>query len=268
MDTYHVDELLYPIGNGATIPILGVVNNKNYIIKTFNNIEGNKTLINELVCHYIAKKLNFPIPDAKLGIIDANTVISKKVLDLEDFSDSCFGLAFCSEFLEPVTVVTSSKMLQLASNHKWLLPKLMLFDHLIYNKDRNKGNLLISLSKSNRQLYIIDHSHTFNLEALWNTHALEYKIIDEDFKDSAIMADNWYHYAKFKSVLELDLIVMKETVDYFKENLTKDFLESIVDKIPEVFEHNKNELKALIQYLLYRMEHIDYYADLILNTNY
>lgn len=137
MDTYHVDELLYPIGNGATIPILGVVNNKNYIIKTFNNIEGNKTLINELVCHYIAKKLNFPIPDAK-----------------------------------------------------------------------------------------------------------------------------------FKSVLNLDLNVMKETVDYFKENLTKDFLESIVDKIPEVFEHNKNELKALIQYLLYRMEHIDYYADLILNTNY
>jgi len=268
LDTNHIDELLYPIGNGATIPILGVIQNRNYIIKTLNNVEGNKTLVNELVCYYIAKKLNFPIPEATLGIIDANTIISNNVLMLDDFSDSCFGLAFCSELLKPVTVVTSEKMLLLASNFKWLLPKLMLFDHLIYNKDRNKGNLLISLSKSNRQLYIIDHSHTFNLEAIWNSSGLEYKIIDEDFKDSAIMDDNWYHYSKFKSVLNLDIITMKETVTYFKENLTKDFFESIVDKIPEVWENNKSELQALIQYLLYRMEHIDYFADIILNTKY
>ncbi len=268
LEINHIYELLYPIGNGATIPLVGVIGGQNYVIKTFRNVEGNKVLVNELVCYYIAKQLKLPIPPAVLGIIDKNTIINPNVSALEDFSDNCFGLAFCSELLSPVTTVSSSKMLSHSANYKWLLPKLMLFDHLIYNKDRNKGNLLISLSKSNNQLYIIDHSHTFNLEAIWDGIGLRSKILNEDFKDTTIMDDNWYHYSKFKSVLDLDVIVMNETVAYFKQFLSKDFFESIIDKIPEVWENNKEELQALFQYLLYRLEHIDFFANIILSTKY
>ncbi|MDU2282265.1 HipA family kinase [Clostridium paraputrificum] len=268
MDIIHIDELLFPIGNGITIPIHGTSNGLHYIVKTFNNVEGNKTLINELVCYLIAKKLSLPIPDAKLGIIDKNTKIDENVSELEDFSEDCFGLAFCSTYLNPVTTISSSKMLKLSSNYKWLLPKLMLFDHLVYNKDRNKGNLLISLSKNNNQLFIIDHSHTFNLEAIWNSIGLEQKMQEFDIYDDRIMLGNWYHYSKFKTVSNIDILTMKDTVNYFRENLSKDFFESLVDNIPEVWENDKEEIRALIKYLLYRFEHLDVFADIIANTNY
>ncbi|NFI03715.1 hypothetical protein FC959_04705 [Clostridium botulinum] len=268
MDITHIDRLLFPMGNGATIPIQGVVNGKEYIIKTFNNVEGNKTLVNELVCYLIAKQLKLPIPNAILGIIDTETEIHQNVSSLEDFSDKCYGISFCSELIKPVTTINSSKMITLSSNYNWLIPKLMLFDHLIYNKDRNKGNLLISISKNNKQLYIIDHSHTFNLEALWNSTGLQQKIQDNDFLDTQIMDDNWYHYSKFKDALTIDSITMKENIQYFKDNLSIKFFNTIVDKVPLMWENNKDELLALSNYLIYRMEHIDDFANIILSTCY
>lgn len=266
MDTIHIDKLLFPIGNGATNPIYGTSNDKNYIIKTINNIEGNKVLINELICYLIAKKLKFPIPNACFGEIDSNTLIHKNVLDSKDFDSNCFGLAFCSEFINSAMTISSSKMITSTNNYKWLLPKLMLFDHLIYNKDRNKGNLLISYSKKDKNLYVIDHSHTFNLEALWNSVGLKQKIIDEDFKDNSIMDSNQYLYSKFNSALKIDMITMQETIKYFKENLNVDFFKSLVENVPKVWENDKDELDALTNYLIYRMEHIDYFADLIINN--
>lgn len=268
METIHIDRLLFPIGNGATSPIQGIANEKDYVIKTFNNVQGNKVLVNELICYLIAEKLLLPIPKAILGQIDKNTVIDKYVHDSEDFDENCYGVAFCSELLTPVTIVKSDKMLKLAPNFQWLLPKLMLFDHLIYNKDRNMGNLLISLSKKDKQLYIIDHSHTFNMESIWNSTGLYQKIDSKDYLDDYIMKNNSYHYSKFKEALKIDLITMQDTVKYFQDNLPLDFFKGIIDKVPEVWENDKDELRALSEYLIYRMEHITDFAEMILSYKY
>ena len=96
MAIIHIDKLLYPMGNGATNPIRGIVNNKEYVIKTFNNVEGNKVLINELIGYRLAKQLDLPVPNALLGVIDENTYIDENVRDLEDFNEDCYGIAFCS----------------------------------------------------------------------------------------------------------------------------------------------------------------------------
>lgn len=268
LDLIHVDELLCYFGNGATNPLHGVINNTRYIVKLFNNCEGNKTLVNELVCYLIAKKLELPIPDAVLGIVDMNTKFEPSIFSSEDFNDSCYGIAFCSKLIYPVSTISSKKMLLKAPNHNWLIPKLMLFDHIIYNKDRNKGNLLMSLSKQDSNLYIIDHSHTFNMEALWNSHGLNQRINESDYNDSTIMEDNWYHYSKFKECINIDMIEMQQTVQYFKDRLNSEFLQKIIDQIPIEWENDKEELKSLIGYIIYRIEHIDTYADLIINTKY
>lgn len=268
METIHVDELLCFFGNGATKPIHAVANNSRYILKLFNNPEGNKVLVNELICYLIAKQLELPIPDAILGIVDSNTKIDTSIFSDEDFSNDCYGIAYCSKFLDPVTTISSPKMIGMSKNHKWLLPKLMLFDHLIYNKDRNKGNLLISLSKSNKNLYIIDHSHTFNLEALWNSVGLAQKIEDNDFNDTRIMDDNWYQYSNFKQYVNIDIVEMRETIEYFKERLSIDFFKGLIEKVPDMWENDKDELVALVDYLIYRMEHLEDFANLIINSKY
>ena len=268
MAIIHIDKLLYPMGNGATNPIRGIVNNKEYVIKTFNNVEGNKVLINELIGYRLAKQLDLPVPNALLGVIDENTYIDENVRDLEDFNEDCYGIAFCSELLYPVAPIASNKIIKMSTNYKWLIPKLILFDHLIYNKDRNKGNLLMSLSKNNKQLYVIDHSHIYNLEAIWNSVGLKQKMEDCDFNDENIMSDNWYLYSKFKDIMDIDMVEMEKALQYFKEKLNLDFFNHIIDNIPDVWENNKSELKALSEYLIYRMEHLGDYINIILSYTY
>ena len=268
METVHVTELLSFFGNGATNPIHAVANNSRYILKLFNNPEGNKVLVNEWICYHIAKQLELPIPDAILGVVDLNTRIDPAILSDEDFSDDCYGIAFCSKLLDPATTINSAKMIITSNNYQWLLPKLMLFDHLIYNKDRNKGNLLISLSKTNKNLYIIDHSHTFNLEAIWNSTGLSQKIEDNDYMDTTIMDGNWYQYSNFKKYVKIDIVEMVNTITYFKERLSVDFFYSLIEKVPDVWENDKDELVALINYLIYRMEHLEDFANIIINSKY
>ena len=91
----HVDILYKPVGNGITSPLYGSIDNEMYIIKTINGPEGNIVLVNEFVCYHIAKLLNLPIPDIELALIDETTNINAEVWDTEDFSEKCFGLAFC-----------------------------------------------------------------------------------------------------------------------------------------------------------------------------
>ncbi|RXI55296.1 hypothetical protein DP122_05185 [Clostridium tetani] len=264
----HIDELKYPIGNGATNPIMGVAENKYYVVKTFNNIEGNKVLINELVSHYIAKKLELPIPKAQVCLVDKNTIIDKNVSDMEDFTEECYGIGFCSEYIEKSTVISSPKMIKLTNNYKWLIPKLMLFDHIVYNKDRNKGNLLLTTDKKEKKLMLIDHSHVFNLETIWDSITLKQKIEEKDYDDIHIMENNAYLYSMFKNACKTDLLTINENINYFKKMLTIDFFKKVIEYIPEVWENNIIELESLSEYLIYRFNNIDKYGDLILTYKY
>lgn len=268
LDSQHIKELKYPIGNGATNPIIGMISTGHCVVKTNNNIEGNKTLVNEYICYLLALQLELPVINSGLCYIDNDTIICQNVKDMEDFSEKCFGLGFYSEYMDGATVIGSEKMIKLTENYKWLIPKLMLFDHLIYNKDRNKGNLLIKLGKNNRKLLVIDHSHTFNLETLWDRIQLKSKIQEKDYLDEYIMEKNAYIYSRLKKSMELDLIIMQDTLDYFKSKLNEKIISDIINKVPEEWESNKEELLALKEYIIYRFSKLNHFADIILNYKY
>lgn len=268
LDVQYINELKYPIGNGSTNPIVGSVSNNHFVIKTNNNIQGNKVLINEYVCYLLALELELPVPNSGACTIGDDTYIGSDVESMEDFSDECYGLGFCSEYIENATVIGSEKMIKLTSNYKWLIPKLMLFDHLIYNKDRNKGNLLIKMGKHNRELILIDHSHTFNLETMWDSIQLRMKMESEDYRDEYIMEQNAYIYSKLKKSMDIDMVVMHETIDYFKSKLNPEIIKNIIDKIPIEWEDNKEELETLKEYIIYRFNNLNYFADIILYYKY
>lgn len=268
MDVLHIDELKYPIGNGSTLPIIGVADNKPYVVKTFNNPEGNRVLINEIVSYKIIKKLELPIPKANICRIDENTLIDKNVTDREEFPTEYCGFGFCSEYIQKSATLSSSRMIKLSNNYRWIIPKIMIFDHIIYNKDRNRGNILITTNKEKKQLLVIDHSHTFNLECLWDSISLRQKIEENDYNDIDIMNSNKYLYSMFKDVVKMDIITMRENVEYFKKNLDDAFFKKSVEDIPNQWESNKKELEMLSDYLIYRFHHIDTYADIISSFKY
>lgn len=263
-----VDKLKYFFGNGSTHPIIGSINGIDYVIKTFNNEQGNKVLINELIAYNIVKQLNLPIPDCELAYIDNNTNIDYNVSSHEFFSDDCKGLAFCSKYRTDVTILSSDRMVLLADNRDYIIPKLLLLDHLIYNKDRNKGNILLTNTKGFKELIIIDHTHIFNLESIWNSVGLQQKIEDEDFKDNFIMQSNYYLYSKFLKAIPINMINLKEAINYFNEKLSEDFFWNLKNIIPEEWEDDKDEINALIEYIIYRFKHLEYYCKLILSCKY
>lgn len=265
----QIDELKAPIGNGITNPILGLSNGKQYVIKTINNPEGNKVLVNEIVCYFLAKQLELPMPKSGLCIINDKTKINKNIYDLvEDFSEKCYGIGFCSEYVEKATVLGSDRMIKLANNYKILIPRLMLFDHIIYNMDRNKGNLLFKMGKSDRKLIVIDHSHVFNLAAIWDSIQLNARIKEEDYKDEYIMENNKYIYSRFKKVMDLDMSIMTKEVDYFKNKIDEKIIRMAIESVPKEWEPNLKELEVLEKYIIYRFKNIEYYSNLIASYVY
>ena len=54
------------------------------------------------------------------------------------------------------------------------------------------------------------------------------------------MDDNWYQYSNFKKYVTTDIVEMKDTIDYFKERLSIEFFTSIIEKIPLVWENDRD----------------------------
>lgn len=262
----NVSKITRLIESGATEPLEGIIDDNIVIIKTFNNRWGNKVLINEFICLEIAKLLNLPIPNGGICKISEKTDITSLQYEeilLEDIE----GIGFYSEKLIKVVELTEPNSLMIARLHnKQDILRVILFDHLIYNTDRHDGNMLIDISPKNGKLsfYIIDHSHVFNKETQWNLKAFEQLIQDEDYKDSIIMTKNKDVYDLFYKDISVTLSELKNQGKIFKEKLNKNELENIINKVPDEWFNNIEDKKGILDYLLYRLENINYMCELII----
>lgn len=139
--------------------------------------------------------------------------------------------------------------------------KIILFDHLVYNTDRNKGNLLISTGKGDKLLYAIDHTHVFKNQTIWDRFCLIQGIQDNDFLNQDILLNNGYVYFFRSKNINLDTLKLQASV--FMNIINKELLENIVESIPNDWNINKADLDALIKYLLYRSEHLNEICEMI-----
>ena len=74
LEYLHVDKVLGKVGNGCTEPLNAILSSgQRVIIKPFNNIQGNLVLVNEYISYRLCKKLDLPIPEAGIAIIDNKT---------------------------------------------------------------------------------------------------------------------------------------------------------------------------------------------------
>lgn len=258
----HVDEVINEVGNGCTDPLYCTIDDgKRVIFKMYNNPEGNKVLVNEFVCLLIAKRLNLPTPDGGIAIIDENTNISCDIKNINIQN----GLGFYSERLDNVTpgLEGQAKVIQkFCVNHDDFIP-IILFDHLIYNGDRNNGNVLWNLK--NKKIYIIDNSHCFYLGSLWDSIQLERCINDNDFRHTTVMENNKYIYDIFINIYNLNKNNLYNTAERFKTLIDDRFLDKIFMDIPEQWNIRKTDLNMLQKYILYRRDNLKNMCDIILD---
>lgn len=256
----RVKKIEYPINNGCTEPFRAILEDDSYaVIKLFNNVMGNLVLLNEFVCYHLAKKVGLRIPSGKPCVIDENTIDEEKFLKPENM-----GLCFASQYLMNAVILNVGIIKKLDNCDDFY--KLVLFDHLIYNKDRNIGNLLTRLSKKDSHLYVIDHTHVFKNETIWCARDLNSGISNYDIADNDILESNETCYSLFFYNENLKEEKLKAAAEVFKKKLNYGIICDIIAGIPDEWKCCDKDLEALSKYLDYRLKNIDEFCELIIKS--
>jgi hypothetical protein len=258
----HVDKVYNVIENGATEPVDALLDTEERaIVKTFNNIEGNLTLVNEYVCYRLCVQLSIPIPVAGIAYIDEQTIDEspQKIITPEKF-----GPCFYSKRIDKAATLNAFIIDHIINKED--INKIVLFDHLIYNKDRNRGNIIVGTGKT-IYMYAIDHSHVFKNECLWDRWCFERGISDKDYNDTDIINSNREMYDLFWQNMSRNREILLSLSDEFKNKICYNLLNEIISELPIEWEVPEEALTALKDYIFYRLEHINNIVEVIIRSD-
>lgn len=250
----HIDKVIRSMGIGSCKPyLISCSDGKKYVAKFPGNPEGKKTLVNEYVCAELAKLFELPVPIYKLVSIE----------NIDDFGELLHGInkingtIFCSEFIEKANPVPDFYILTKVTNHFDTI-KTLIFDVIIGNNDRNEGNILINLK--NNSFVIIDHSHVFINEAIWNVNSLRRHIeLPIDISQMNRVSFDFFSQS-------LNIKGNREKInDYLLKikNINSDVIYKIINSIPADWNVTEEEKNALIDFILNRISRINEICSLL-----
>ena len=239
------------INNGCTKPYYIYCDDGNiYVAKFKQNPEGSRILVNEYVCAKIAEVLELPLSFPTLinvtpeFVNDYGKEISEHLLN-----NVHPGIHFGTRKVKKAYPITKTDMLIGAENIH-VIPGIILFDHLVCNKDRdsNGGNLLFDQSK--KEIVVIDHTHTFDLGAIWTAADLKQRI-GQPFSS---LCTSGYVYSKLVQFVKGNnpFCSVLEKMKCLNENVLGD----IINNVPDEWEIDLSEKIALKAYLLDRLRRI------------
>ena len=256
----HIKSIQYDWDIGSTKPKFALLDDgTQVIVKLSNGPEGNLVLMNEYLCYRMAILLDIPMPKSGICIMDKNT----EIIDINIASSVNYGYAFYSTFLPKTTKLVPS-IINLMKNKEDFI-KILLFDHIIFNSDRNEGNLLVQFYKNNITLKVIDHSHVFINQAIWDARCLETAIKENDLLNTRVLEDNKLLYNMFYTNISITREILEEQSLFFQKILNHDTIEKLIETIPKEWKPSSNDIKALIKYLDYRIKNLNVIVSTILN---
>lgn len=238
------------VGNGSTDPLFaGLEDGRVWdaVIKTKENPQGVLALANEIVAYKLAIAADIPMPVSGIAVIDSETDGQGLV------TEASWGHCFYSERIDKAVIAIPSSLS--SAYDPLLFARIILFDHLIYNKDRNPGNLLITMRKGIKKLYVIDHTHVFKNQTIWDAECLRRGMRENDYRDTAIMELNGYD--GFTENARIDLDLLREAARVFETRYTSLVIGEAIEDIPSDWPVRSDDLCALKEYLEYRVHHID-----------
>ena len=266
MERVHVDQVYEPfISDAATDPLSCMLNfgdsHRRAVVKMYNNRQGNLSLINEWIAAGLCRLFGISLPQSGICFIDNNTIISEYYEKSGIISRNNYGPAFYSKYIEKTISFLPGMMSRVDKNE---IANMIVFDHLVYNRDRHGGNVLIAVGKEIR-FYLIDHSHIFKNDCIWDYLTFQQGMEDEDYKDEAIFDCNEYIYKQSIMYSHLQKEDITQVVRTIQDKLTPESLHSIIQEIPVEWSRGHNrDIEALESYVLYRAEHLSEIEDMII----
>lgn len=239
--TVKVMRYVTPLREGGSMPAIAEADDEFlYVLKFRGAGQGTNALISELIGGEIARKLGLNMPELVFAELDeafGRTEADEEIQDLLKFST---GLNLALHYLSgAITFDPAVNTLdeELASTIVWL-------DALLMNMDRTAKNT--NMLMWHKQLWLIDHGASLYFHHSWV---------------------NWETQAESPFLLIKDHVLLKQasrvsSVDAkAKQLLTADFLESVVNLIPnewlnDNFFETPQEFKgAYLEFLLIRLNH-------------
>lgn len=209
---------------------------RDYVVKYFQP-GFEKTLPNEWISYCIARFLGLPIPYSQL--VEIPQSFSSQVPELAQMSYTQFQFAslYVSDCINGHQISVVPDMI----NHQ-SLAGIILFDYWLYNTDRTRKNILLSMETppNSYHLWIIDHAEIFGS---YNWQQQDLDILPEEIMKSAthqlmalLIEDETYFDEQLKLIQTIPTLLLKE----------------IVTLIPEDWMVSKEEKKAIINTLARR----------------
>lgn len=215
-----------------------------------------KELINEFVCAELAMRLSLPLPEPALVVIEKD-VGAEYQRDNQTVHLSQ-SVNFGSRNLEGVLVnpiVDAS--VRGCSNPQEILP-IMVFDAWVHNvdRDRNSSNCLINVLDGS--IHIIDQGNVFGAGTCWDKYSLGNDQL------GLVMVDAMAPDGLYSRFLEnLDLRRYREKTRERFERIDYNVIDDILSRVPEKWNLDPEDKKALHEYLFRRLGFIEDYIDLI-----
>lgn len=221
------------------------------IVKLAQGPEGNLVLFNEYVCYRLATLVDLPMPYCGICIMDENT----EVFDSNIATSKNYGYAFYSTYMPKTTKLLPS-VINLMKN-KEVFIKILLFDHIIFNRDRNEGNLLVRFYKNDVSLRVIDHTHVFVNGAIWDANRLITAMDENDLLSTEVLEYNERLYGMFYRNLTITKIALEEAGTEFKNKINGNIICKFIKECPDEWRPVKENEQVLVDYLMYRIDHLD-----------
>lgn len=248
----HIATINYDCPIGVTEPKYALLDEGTQaIVKLFNGPQGNLALFNEYVCYKLALLINIPMPNSGICIMDLNTRIDDEI----SATSKNYGLAFYSEYMPKVTKLIPGIVDRIQNLD--IFPRILLFDHIIFNTDRNEGNLLVTFRKNEILLKVIDHTHVFVNQTVWDSQCLRRSIKERDILSTKVLDNNDALYSMFFQRVTINKNVLEPEIKYLQKQLNRTKIQDIVYGSPSEWSPTPGDEDALVDYICYRVDNLD-----------
>ncbi len=237
---------------GTTEPKFAILDDgKQVVAKLMNGPEGNLVLFNEYLCYRLAILVDIPMPVSGICIFDDTTIIQNP--DIADSSN--YGKAFYSEYIQKTTKLLPTIIEKIKNKNDFI--KLILFDHIIFNSDRNAGNLLVSFYSNDILLKVIDHTHVFVNQSIWDGNCLISAMAENDLLSTKVLEYNKYLYEMFFHNISITKESLENEASLFQKRINKNKIMQFIKDVPNEWKPKENDIQVLVDYLMYRIDNID-----------
>lgn len=251
----EIIEVQNKLGNGSTIPYVVWCNDGNrYVVKFPGNPQGTKSLTNEYIASRMAKLLGLPIMDFSLIKVKKENYSDDMKQEMDSISGTAFGTIYDDKLL---TVLNPDEIIKSSNRNDAI--KILIFDMVMGNYDRNQGNLMVN--SSTKKIIMIDHTHIFGLGTIWDQYQLP-RYIDMPFEIEKLHPYNYTNLIESINYNTEFYNVLKDFCHLVKTISVSDIM-SIMEDIPNDWHINNKEKELLTQYIITRFGRINEILELL-----